>query len=157
MTFRRFFREPPRHQDQKYRPARHRLRFPGPFRVGTGWRNSFGNRMEANCSDKLLRIAKAALFGFLGGTAIIHITPLASRSIRDFENRYLEEAHREYETAVLLIVGLLTMVMEPVFYLVNLALSLDTYGPIGLFWLAPVGVSQSSACIWWIATRRTSL
>lgn len=104
-----------------------------------------------------MRIARAALFGFLGGTAIIHITPLARQPIRDFENRYIEENHHEYETAVLLIVGLLTMVMEPVFYLVNLALSLDTYGLIGLFWLAPVGVSQSYACIRWIATRRTSL
>jgi hypothetical protein len=106
--------------------------------------------------DKLTRVMKATFFGLVGGTAIIHITPLARQPIRDFENRYIEENHHEYETAVLLIVGLLTMVMEPVFYLVNLALSLDTYGPIGLFWLVPVGVSQSYACIRWIATRRTS-
>lgn len=106
--------------------------------------------------DKLTRIIKAAFFGLVGGTAIIHITPLARQPIRDFENRYIEENHHEYETAVLLIVGLLTMVMEPVFYLVNLALSLDRYGPIGLFWLAPVGVSQAYACIRWISTRRTS-
>ena len=112
--------------------------------------------MEVNFSDKLMRIARAALFGILGGTAIIHITPLARQPIRDFENRYTEENHKEYETAVLLIVGILTMVMEPVFYLVNLARALDTYGPMGLFWLAPVGLSQSYAGIRWIATRRTS-
>jgi hypothetical protein len=118
--------------------------------------SSSGNLMEVNFSDKLMRIAKAALFGFLGGTAIIHITPLASQPIRDFENRYIAENHQECETAVLLIVGILTMVMEPVFYIVNLARALDTYGPIGLFWLAPVGVSQSYACIRWMATRRAS-
>ena len=112
--------------------------------------------MEVNFSDKCMRIAKAVLFGFLGGTAIIHITPLARQPIRDFENRYTAENHHEYETAALLIVGLLAMIMEPVFYLVNLALSLDSYGPIGLFWLAPVGVSQAYACIRWIATTRTS-
>ena len=106
--------------------------------------------------DRLTGVIKAAFIGLVGGTAIIHITPLASQIIRDFESRYVEEYHHEYETAVLLIIGFLAMVMEPVFYIVNLALSLDTYGPIGLFWLAPVGVSQSYACIWWIATRRTS-
>ena len=103
-----------------------------------------------------MRIAKAAGFGFLGGTAIIHITPVARRMIRDFETGYLAEHHHEYETAVLLLVGFLAMVMEPVFYIVHLALSLDTHGPIGLFWLAPVGVSQAYACIRWIAGTRTS-
>jgi len=112
--------------------------------------------MEENFSDKLIRIAKAAFYGFLGGTAIIHITPLAGQIIRDFEKRYLEEDHHEYETAVLLFVGFITMVTEPVFYLVNLALSLENHGPIGLFWLTPVGVSQFYACIRWIAGTRTS-
>jgi len=112
--------------------------------------------MEETFSDKLMRIARVAIFGFLGGTAIIHITPLARKPIRDFENRYIEENHHEYETAVLLIVGILTMVMEPVFYLVNLARTLDTYGPIGLFWLAPLGLPQFYAGIRWIATKRTS-
>ena len=106
--------------------------------------------------EKLTRVTKAAFFGLVGGTAAIHITLLARQPIREFENRYIEENHHEYETAVLLIVGFLTMVMEPVFYIVNLARALDTYGPIGLFWLAPVGVSQSYACIRWMATRRTS-
>ena len=106
--------------------------------------------------DRLTGVIKAAFIGLVGGTAIIHITPLARQPIRDFENRHIEENHHEYETAVLLIVGFLAMVMEPIIYIVNLALSLDTYGPIGLFWLAPVGVSQSYACIRWIARRRAS-
>ncbi len=49
--------------------------------------------MEGNSSDKLMRVAKAALFGFLGATIIIHITPLVRPIIRDFENRYLSEKH----------------------------------------------------------------
>jgi len=65
--------------------------------------------MKEDFSDKLIRIAKAALYGFLGGTAIIHITPLASQIIRDFEKRYLGEDHQEYETAVLLFIGFITM------------------------------------------------
>ena len=104
--------------------------------------------------DKLTKVIKAAFIGLVGGTAIIHITPLASQIIRDFESRYVEQNHNEYETAILLIVGFLAMVMEPIFYIVNLALSLDKCGPIGLFWLAPVGVSQAYACIRWIARRR---
>jgi hypothetical protein len=108
-----------------------------------------------NFRDKLMKIARAALFGFVGGSVIIHLTPLASRIVRDFEAKYLAERHPEYETAALLIIGFLTMVMEPVFYLVNLALSLDSHGPIGLFWLAPVGVAQSYACIKWISRTRT--
>jgi len=40
--------------------------------------------MEGNSRDKLMRIAKAALFGFLGATIIIHITPLVRPIIRDF-------------------------------------------------------------------------
>jgi hypothetical protein len=111
--------------------------------------------MEGNFRVTGMRIAKAVCFGFLGGTAIIHITPLARRIIRDFETTYLAEYHHEYEAAVLLLVGFLAMVMEPVFYIVHLALSLDTHGPIGLFWLAPVVVSQVYACISWIARTRT--
>jgi hypothetical protein len=114
------------------------------------------NIMQGNLTDAWMRIAKAACFGFLGGTAIIHLTPLARRMIRDFETRYLAEYHPEYETAVLLMVGFLTMVMEPVFYLVHLALSLDTHGPIGLLWLAPAGISQAYAGIRWITRTTTS-
>jgi hypothetical protein len=40
-----------------------------------------------------MRVAKVALFGFLGATIIIHITPLVRPIIRDFENRYLSEKH----------------------------------------------------------------
>ena len=46
--------------------------------------NGYGKSMEENSSDKLMRVAKAALFGFLGATIIIHITPLARPIIRDF-------------------------------------------------------------------------
>ncbi len=49
--------------------------------------------MEGSFRDRLMRVAKAALFGFLGGTAIVHITPLVRPIIRDFENTYLSEKH----------------------------------------------------------------
>ncbi|MFW6115352.1 MAG: hypothetical protein ACOC6E_03545 [Thermodesulfobacteriota bacterium] len=103
-----------------------------------------------------MRTAKAALCGFLGGTAVIHITPLARGIIRNFETAYLAERHPEYETAVLLITGFLAMVMEPVFYIIRLALSLETHGAIGLFWLAPVGISQAWAFMKWLTRTRTS-
>jgi len=106
--------------------------------------------------EKLTKMTRTAFFGFLGGTAIIHITPIAGRIIRDFETKYLEEKHHEYETAVLLFVGFITMIIEPVFYLVNLALSLENHGPISFFWLTPVCISQLYACIKWIARIRTS-
>lgn len=111
--------------------------------------------MEGSFSDKLTRIAKASLFGLLGGTAIIHITPLARHMIRDFENRYLGEKHDEFETATLLTVGFLVMVMEPVAYIVNLALSLERHGAIGFLWIAPVAITQSYAFITWIIKRRS--
>jgi len=111
--------------------------------------------MEGSFRDKLTRIAKASLFGVLGGTAIIHITPLARQIIRDFENRYLSEEHHEFEAATLLTVGFLVMVMEPVVYIVNLALSLERHGAIGLLWIAPVAITQSYALILWIIKRRS--
>jgi len=111
--------------------------------------------MEGSFSHKLTRIAKAALFGVLGGTAIIHITPLARQIIRDFENRYLAEKHDEFETATLLTVGFLVMVMEPVVYIVNLALSLERHGSLGFLWIAPVAISQSYAFIVWIMRRHS--
>lgn len=111
--------------------------------------------MEANFSNKLMRIAKAVFFGFMGGTAIIHITPLVRPIIRDFENRYLTEEHHEFETATLLVVGFLTMVMEPVIYIVNLAVSLERLGPIAFLWLAPVAISQTYAFIRWIIRRQS--
>jgi hypothetical protein len=106
--------------------------------------------MEGNSGNTAMRVAKTALFGFLGATAIIHITPLVRPIIRDFENRYLSEKHHEYEIATLLIVGFLTMVMEPVIYIVNLAVSLERYGSIAFLWLAPVAISQSYAFIRWL-------
>jgi hypothetical protein len=39
----------------------------------------------------------------------------------DFEKRYLGEDHREYEAAVLLFIGFITMVAEPVFYLLSIS------------------------------------
>ena len=114
------------------------------------WPNSYGRSMEGDFSNKLMRVAKTALFGFLGGTAIIHITPLVRPIIRDFENRYLGEKHHEFEIATLLIVGFLVMVMEPVVYIVNLAVSLERHGSIAFLWIAPVAISQSYAFIRWI-------
>ncbi|NVM25302.1 MAG: hypothetical protein HWN70_05230 [Desulfobacterales bacterium] len=111
--------------------------------------------MEGSFSDKLVRIAKAAFFGLLGGTAIIHITPLVRPIIRDFESRYLSEKHHEFETATLLIVGFLVMVMEPVVYIVNLGVSLERHGSLGFLWIAPVAISQSYAFIRWIIRRHS--
>ena len=113
--------------------------------------------MEGSFSDRSMTIAKAALLGLLGGTAIIHITPLVRPIIRDFENRYLREKHHEFEIATLLIVGFLVMVMEPVIYIVNLAVSLERHGSIAFLWIAPVAISQSYALIMWIITRQSCL
>jgi hypothetical protein len=109
--------------------------------------------VEGKFTDNLARLARSALFGFLGGTAIIHITPLVKHIIRDFENRYLSESHPEFETATLLIVGFLTMVTEPVIYIVNLARSLEKHGLIGLLWIAPPAITQSYAAIRSLLTR----
>ncbi|MBW2005646.1 MAG: hypothetical protein JRI72_13800, partial [Deltaproteobacteria bacterium] len=76
--------------------------------------------MEGSFSHRSMAIAKAALFGLLGGTAMIHITLLFIPIFKDFENRYLTERHPEFEIATLLIVGFLTLIMEPVTYIVNL-------------------------------------
>ena len=111
--------------------------------------------MEGSFSDKVTRIAKAAVFGLLGGTAIIHITPLARKMIRDFENRYFSEQHDEFEAATLLTVGFLAMVMEPVVYVVNLAVSLERHGARAFVWIAPVAITQSYAFIRWIMRRRS--
>ena len=111
--------------------------------------------MEGNSSDKLMRVAKAAFFGLLGATAMIHITLIFIPIFRDFENRYLSEEHYEFETATLLTVGFLAMVMEPVIYIVNLAISLEKYGFIAFLWLAPVAISQSYAFVRWIIKRQS--
>ncbi len=111
--------------------------------------------MEGNSGNRVMGLAKTALFGFLGATAIIHITLLVRPIIRDFENTYLIEKHHESEIATLLIVGFLTMVMEPVIYIVNLAISLERYGSIAFLWLAPVAISQSYAFIRWLIRRQT--
>jgi hypothetical protein len=96
-----------------------------------------------NFINKIERAARAAFFGFIGGTAIIHITPLIRPIFRDFEDRYLSEKRHEFEIAALLIVCFL--VMEPVTYIVNMAISLEKYGYVGLLWISPVVISQSYA------------
>ena len=67
--------------------------------------------MKGDFSDKLIKITKAACVGFLGATAMIHITLFFIPIFRDFENRYLTERHSEFEIATLLIVGFLTLIM----------------------------------------------
>lgn len=101
--------------------------------------------MNGNLSEKIIKITKSDFYGFLGATAIIHITPLASPIVRDFENEYLAERHNESETATLLIAGFLSLIMEPVIYIVNLAKSLEKHALLGLLWLTPFAVSQSYA------------
>lgn len=103
--------------------------------------------MEGDLKDKVKRIARAAFFGFIGGIAIIHITPLIKPIFRDFEDGYLSKRRYESEIAALLIVCFLTLVMEPVTYIVNMAVSLEKYGYIGLLWISPVVISQSYALI----------
>ena len=111
--------------------------------------------MEENFSDKLARVAKAALLGFLGATAMIHVTLIFIPIFRDFENTYLTEEHYEFETATLLTVAFLTMVMEPTIYIVNLGISLERYGFLGLLWLAPIVISQSYASVRWVIRRQS--
>ena len=103
--------------------------------------------MQGGLKDKAKRIARAAFFGFVGGTAIIHITPLIKPIFRDFEDGYLSRRRYESEIAALLIVCFLTLVMEPVTYIVNMAISLEKYGWKGLIWMLPVAISQSYALI----------
>jgi len=111
--------------------------------------------MKGNFSEKLIKIIRSAFYGLLGATAIIHITSLARPIVRDFENEYLAEKHDEFETATLLIVGFLAIIMEPVIYIVNLAKSLEKHGLIGLLWLAPVVISQSYAFTRWVMRRQS--
>ncbi len=103
--------------------------------------------MQGNFGNKIKKAAKAAFFGFVGGTAIIHITALIKPVFRDFEDEYLSEKRHEFEIAALLIVCFLTLVMEPVTYIVNMAVSLEKHGYKGLLWMAPVVISQSYALI----------
>ncbi|MBW2005394.1 MAG: hypothetical protein JRI72_12475, partial [Deltaproteobacteria bacterium] len=65
----------------------------------------------------------------------------------------LTERHPEFEIATLLIVGFLTLIMEPVTYIVNLAVSLEKHGSIAFLWLAPVAVTQSYACVRWVIRK----
>jgi len=111
--------------------------------------------MKGDFRDKLRKITKAAFSGFLGATAMIHITLLFIPIFRDFENKYLAEQHSELETATLLIAGFLTLIMEPVTYIVNLAVSLEKHGPIAFLWLAPVGITQSYSCIRWVIRKKS--
>jgi len=110
--------------------------------------------MKGDFRDKLRKITKAAFLGLLGSTAMMHITLLFIPIFRDFENRYLTERHSEFEIATLLIVGFLTLIMEPVTYIVNLAVSLEKHGPIAFLWLAPVAITQSYACVRWIIQKK---
>ena len=110
--------------------------------------------MKGDCGRKLITVLKAAFFGFLGATAMVHITLLFMPVMRDFENRYFSERHTEFETATLLIVGFLTLTMEPVFYIVELAVSLEKHGPVAFLWLAPAGITQSYACVKWAIRRK---
>ena len=111
--------------------------------------------MRGDFNDKMIKIAKATLLGFLDATAMIHITLLFIPIFRDFENRYLTERHPEFKTATLLIVGFLTLIMEPIIYIVNLAVSLEKYGFIAFLWLTPVGIIQSYACVRWGIRRKS--
>jgi undecaprenyl pyrophosphate phosphatase UppP len=103
--------------------------------------------MKGDCRRKLITVLKAAFFGFLGATAMVHSALLFMPVMRDFENRYFSERHTEFEIATLLIVGFLTLTMEPVFYIVELAVSLEKHGLVAFPWLAPVGITQSYACV----------
>lgn len=109
--------------------------------------------MKGDFRDKLRKITTAAFSGLIGATAMIHITLLFIPIFRDFENRYLTEQHSELETATLLIVGFLTLIMEPVTYIVNLAVSLEKHGLIAFLWLAPLGITQSYSCIRWVMQK----
>jgi len=111
--------------------------------------------MKGGFRDKLKKIAKAAFLGFLGTTAMIHITLLFIPIFRDFENRYLTEQHSELETATLLIVGFLTLIMEPITYIVNLAVSLEKHGLIAFLWLAPLGITQTYSCVRWVIRKKS--
>lgn len=111
--------------------------------------------MKASFSHRSMAIAKAALLGLLGATAMIHITLLFIPIFRDFENRYLTEQHSELETATLLTAGFLTLIMEPVTYIVNLAVSLEKHGLIAFLWLAPLGITQSYSSIRWVIRKKS--
>ena len=111
--------------------------------------------MKGVFRDRLKKIAKSAFLGFLGTTAMIHITLLFIPIFRNFENRYLAEQHSELETATLLIVGFLTLIMEPITYIVNLAVSLEKHGLIAFLWLSPVVITQSYACVMWVIRKKS--
>ena len=105
----------------------------------------------------ILSCARAAFFGFVGATALIHITPIALSIIRNFENGYFSQRHDEFETATLLIVCFLTLIMEPVTYIVNFAVSLEKSGFTAFLWLAPVAVTQAYAFIRWLLKKDRTL
>ena len=110
--------------------------------------------MKGSLGIRFFRAIRTGYFGFLGATAIIHITPLVKSIFRDFESRYFSEGHDEFENAALLIIGFLALIMEPVTYIVNLAVCLEKNGYIAFLWLAPVAVCQSCAIIKWLLNKR---
>jgi hypothetical protein len=111
--------------------------------------------MKKGFGIKFVKAGRAGYFGFLGATAIIHITPLVKSIFKDFESRYFSERHDEFETAVLLSIGFLALIMEPVTYIVNLAVCLEKHGYIAFLWLAPVAVCQAYAIFKWFSNKRT--
>ena len=111
--------------------------------------------MKGDFRNTLRKIAKTAFSGFLGATAMIHITLIFIPLFRDFENRYITEKHSELETATLLIVGFLTLIMEPLTYIVSMAVSLEKHGLIAFLWLAPVGITQSYSCVRWVIQKKS--
>ena len=110
--------------------------------------------MKGNFGNRFVKAGRAGYFGFLGATAIIHMTPLVKTMFRDFESRYFSEKHDEFETAALLIIGFLALIMEPVTYIVNLAVGLEKHGYIAFLWLAPVAICQFCALTKWLLKRR---
>ena len=110
--------------------------------------------MKGDCRGKIITITKTAFLGFVGATAMVHITLLFMPVMRDFENKFLSERHSEFEIATLLIVAFLTLIMEPVTYIVELAVSLEKQGPIGFLWLAPIGITQLYACVRWVIRKK---
>ena len=111
--------------------------------------------MIGDFGDKLKTVFNATFLGFVGATAMIHITLLFIPIFRDFENRYLTEKHSELETAILLIVGVLTLIMEPLTYIVNLAVDLEKHGLIAFIWLSPIVITQSYSCIRWMIRNKS--
>jgi hypothetical protein len=86
---------------------------------------------------------------------MVHGALLFMPVMRDFESRYFSERHTEFEIATLLIVWFPTLTMEPVFYIVKLAISLEKHGLVAFLWLTPFGITQSYACVKWAIRKKS--